>query len=81
MKKVLTSGIICDTIRPWKGKRKEIENMTIKNIAEYAKTKKYIVAREIDGEYWFFSAWDDANKANAQALEFGGEVFRTEDLT
>ena len=55
--------------------------MTIKNIAEYAKTKKYIVAREIDGEYWFFSAWDDANKANAQALEFGGEVFRTEDLT
>ena len=43
--------------------------MTIKNIAEYAKTKKYIVAREIDGEYWFFSAWDDANKANEQALD------------
>ena len=54
--------------------------MIIKNIAEYAKTKKYIVAREIDGEYWFFSAWDDANKANEQALDFNVVVFHAEDL-
>ena len=54
--------------------------MTIKNVAEYAKTKKYIVAREIEGEFWFFSAWDDANKANEQALDFDGVVFHAEDL-
>ena len=54
--------------------------MKINNMTETAKTKKYIVAREVDGEYWFFSAWDDADKANEQALAFGGEVFHTEDL-
>lgn len=54
--------------------------MTIKNVAEYAKTKKYIVAREIEGEFWFFSAWDDENKANEQALDFDGVVFYAEDL-
>jgi hypothetical protein len=52
--------------------------MKINNITEYAKTKKYIVVREVENEYWYFSAWDDADKANEQALACGCIVIRNE---
>lgn len=53
--------------------------MKINNVS--ANAKAYILAREVDGEYWYFSSWDDADRANEQALEFGCEVFHKEDLT
>lgn len=45
---------------------------TINNFPKYAEDKKYIVAREIDGELWFYGAYDESNKANEIALEIGG---------
>lgn len=49
-------------------------NVHINNLKEYAKKHKYIVARRVDGELWFWGAWDDRNKANEVAIEIGGEV-------
>lgn len=46
----------------------------IYNLPIYAKGYKYIVARDIDGELWFWGAWDDRNKANEAALELGNGV-------
>jgi len=43
--------------------------MKVKNLSDYALTKKYILVREVEGDLWFFSAWDDENRANEQALE------------
>jgi len=48
--------------------------MTINNIPAYANSYKYIVARRIDGELWFWGAWNDRGEANEVALEIGGEV-------
>ena len=46
----------------------------INNLPAYANEYKYIVARRIDGELWFWGAWNDRNKANEVALEICGEV-------
>ena len=48
--------------------------MTIQNVAEYAKNYKYIVARRVDGELWFWGAWNDRDKANDVAEELGNGV-------
>lgn len=48
--------------------------MKINNMDDYAKTKKYIVFRIVDGENWFYDAWDDFEKALKQAVEEGGQV-------
>lgn len=40
-----------------------------------AHTEKYIVAREIDGDFWFYQTFADADKANACAVEIDGIVF------
>ena len=48
--------------------------MTIQNVPEYAKNYKYIVARRVDGELYFWGAWNDRNKANEVAIEISGEV-------
>ncbi len=46
----------------------------INNLPAYANEYKYIVAHRIDGELWFWGAWNDRNKANEVALEIEGEV-------
>jgi hypothetical protein len=35
----------------------------VNNVSDYAKTKRFWVIREVDGEYWFYSAFDDVTKA------------------
>ena len=50
--------------------------VTINNVPEYAKEKdKYIVARYVDGEWWFYGAYDEGTAGNV-ATNVGGEVFR-----
>lgn len=34
--------------------------------------KAFVVARDIDGELWFWGSWDDRNAANEAALKIGG---------
>lgn len=50
--------------------------MKINNVPTYANEYNYIVAERIDGELWFWGAWNDGNKANEVALEINGEVFQ-----
>ena len=52
--------------------------MKINNMPEYATHRKYIVARRVDGELWFWGAWDDRDRANEVALEIGGITIRNE---
>ena len=43
--------------------------MKINNMPDWAKRKKYIVFRMIDGEAWFYDAWNDYLKAFKQCME------------
>ena len=52
--------------------------MTINNMPTYAKDYDYIVVRRVDGQYWFWGAWNDRNRANEVALEIGGITFENE---
>lgn len=47
---------------------------TIQNTPDYAKTYKYIVARKIDGELYFWGAWNDKDKASNIAHELGDGI-------
>ena len=49
-------------------------NVHINNLKEYAKEHKYIVAKVIDNELWFWGAWDDMLKAEKVAHELGNAV-------
>ena len=46
--------------------------MTINNMPNA--TEKYIVARRVDGDLWFWGSYADRDRANEVALEIGGEV-------
>lgn len=50
----------------------------INNLPNYANDYRYIVCRRVDGELWFYGAWNDADKANEVALEIGGETIDTQ---
>lgn len=53
--------------------------MKINNVPAYARDKAYIVYREVDGEAWYWGAWDDPMKAAIQAAEVhGGSVEASE---
>lgn len=46
----------------------------INNYKSYADQYKYIVARRVDEELWFWGAWNDRDKANDVAEELGNGV-------
>ena len=48
--------------------------MTIQNVPKYAKNYKYIVARQVDGEFYFWGAWNDKDKANNISHELGDGI-------
>ena len=48
--------------------------MKINNLDNYARCKKYIVFRVVDGDNWFYDAWNDFDKALNQAIEIDGQV-------
>ena len=48
-----------------------IINNLPKNVTDY----KYIVAREVNGEWWFYGAYNEGSKAEQAAVECGGEIF------
>ena len=45
-----------------------------------ANTRRFIVARRVNGALWFWGSWDDRNTANEVAMEIGGITFDSEDL-
>ena len=50
--------------------------MKVHNMPQWAIEKSFVVIRIVNGEAWFYDAWDDGNKAINQALEdyVGGMV-------
>ena len=46
----------------------------VQNLPEYANEYQYIVASRIDGDLWFWGAWNNMKKAINAAEEIGGEV-------
>ena len=52
-----------------------MNEIRINNKPSYANDYEFIVAREIDGEYWFYGAYADGFKADRVAMEIDGIVF------
>ena len=52
----------------------------IKNVPTWAWKKYYFVARYVDGEWWFYDAWNENESRDAmtQAWEIDGEVLRAD---
>ena len=48
----------------------------IKNLPTYATDYKYIVAKEVDGDWWFYGAYNEGSRAERAAIECNGEIFR-----
>ena len=46
----------------------------IKNLPAYANDYRYIVVRRVDGDLWFYGAWNELNRAIEVAIEIRGEV-------
>jgi hypothetical protein len=38
------------------------------------------VARLVDGDWWFYGAWNDAERAYAVAMVENGQVFKTSEV-
>lgn len=47
----------------------------IKNMPEYANHYEFVVARKVDGDFWFYGAYRDGWKADQIAHDVGGVVF------
>ena len=48
--------------------------MKVNNVPEMSKNRKFIVFRVVDGENWFYDAWDDFDRALKLAIEIEGQV-------
>ena len=44
----------------------------VNNIPNYARNKKYFVVREVDGELWFYSAYNDYSVAYSMTVAYDG---------
>ena len=51
---------------------KEIMTALVQNVPHDMET--YVVARYVDGEYWYYGSWDDEDRASEVAAEIGGVV-------
>lgn len=52
--------------------------MQVKNVSKRYANYKYAVIRNVDGEYWYYAAYNDLSDAMATAQEIGnGTVTET----
>lgn len=54
-------------------------NVKINNLKDYALDHKYIVARIVDDELWFWGAWDDDQRAEEVARQLGNGLVITNE--
>lgn len=57
-----------------------VEGITINNVENYGRNlfeneSGVIVARYVDGEWWYWGAWKEFDKALAAAQNIGGQCF------
>lgn len=50
------------------------------NVPTYAYTLRYWVGRRVDGDTYFWGAWDDAHKALEVAESIGGVMMENPNL-
>lgn len=50
--------------------------LIINNLPDYATDYDYIVASVVDGNLWFYGAWNNANKAYEMARNIDGAVIK-----
>lgn len=56
-------------------REKGVSSMTtINNLPTYATDYRFVVAREVDGDFWFWGAYSTRQKAEQVAEEIGGTV-------
>ena len=46
----------------------------VKNVPTYAYNYRAVVIREVDGDWWYWGAYNDCSAANAAAVAIGGEI-------
>lgn len=51
---------------------------TINNLPDYYSDYEYIVARDIEGELWYWGAYHDQDRANNIAEDINGVVVEVE---
>lgn len=51
-----------------------METLVVLNMPEYANDYEFVVAREVDGDYWYWGAYSDGFKAEKAAIEIGGFI-------
>lgn len=51
----------------------------VNNKPEYTDKYRYIVARDVDGQLWFWGAYNDPFKALKAAEEINGIIIRNEE--
>lgn len=54
--------------------------MIVNNMSESARKYRYIVFRMVDGEAWYYGAWNDHERALEQALEIDGQFVPVEEV-
>ena len=54
--------------------------MKINNLPDYAKQHRFIVYRIIDGEKWFYGAYDDVSKVVQVCKDINGQAAELSDI-
>lgn len=57
----------CVDFKKGKGMKNINGTVTVKNVSDYVTDEKYIVAKLVNGELWFWGAWDDKKSADKAA--------------
>lgn len=50
------------------------QNMIVKVHNVTPGEEKYVVAREVEGEFWYYGRWDDEDQAGEVAMDIGNGV-------
>lgn len=74
IEETMASGFAKDALM--KKRRKKMP--TINNLPDYYSDYEYIVARDIEGELWYWGAYHDQDRANNIAEDINGVVVEVE---
>lgn len=55
--------------------------MKMMNLPDYAEKYEFWIGREVDGDMWFYGAYETAGKALQVAREIGGELIHNMKAT
>jgi len=53
---------------------------TINNLPDYYTGYNYLVARVVDGDWWFWGCYSTLNRAREAAYEIDGDIFTPDEV-